>query len=325
MAVFIAVVAASGAYGQVDCRWANDNAHLKFNPAALQQLAKAGIDQQQVLDAMIATARPESFGCWASASGDFDGQLVSVGIAQWNYGQKTLQPLLRRFRESYPRNDLWQSQIDQLMPTHGKTVFSAGCLREQLTAHCIAFLSQQQMKGGRLTDSFRKEMNALFESDLMTQIQADTFVRVLTAVASDIVRMFPKTKVTPIQVKWAIDTKIQQGGFPGDADIERIRQKWATATVAERKAALAGIIKWYEGLCASFDQDGVRHDCDYNVKQWTARNVQGTIDGVAADLIILSHLKSRTAANKSGLYQANTFQRRVKIALGVGSVHGVRH
>lgn len=325
LACWIAVFASCAGYAQDACRSANDNEHIKFNATALTQLSKTGLGQRQILDAVVATARPESNGCWSSASGDFDGQIVSVGIAQWNYGQKTLQPLLRRFRESFPRNDLWNAQIEQLMPTHGKTVFSSGCLRDDLTSDCLALIAVEQVGHGRLSDNFRRELNALFESDLMTQIQVDTFVRVLTSVASDLGRVFPKMQITPLRVKWAIDTKIQQGGFPGDLDIERVRKKWTTATVSERKAGLAGIIKWYEGLCASFDQDGVRYDCDYNTKQWTRRNAEGTIDSEAADLIILSHLKSRTAVNKSGLYQADTFQRRVKIALGIGSVHGARH
>lgn len=322
---FFVVFFSCAAHSGDACRSANDSEHIRFNSAALAQLSKIGLGQRQILDAVVATARPESNGCWGGASGDFDGQIVSVGVAQWNYGQKTLQPLLRRYRDSFARHELWTAHIEQLMPSHAKTVFSSGCLRDNLTADCLAQISAEQLGRGRLSDTFRQEMNALFESDLMTQIQVDTFVRLLTSVASDLSRVFPKMQLTPIRVKWAIDTKIQQGGFPGDGDIDRVRKKWLAATTTERKAALAGIIKWYEGLCGSFDQEGVRYDCEYNIKQWTRRNAEGTIDGEAADLIVLSHLKSRTASNKSGLYQADTFQRRVKIALGIGSVHGARH
>src|SRR5512137_2315949 len=33
--------------------------------------------------------------CFAGLSGDFDGQGMSLGVLQWNFGQGSLQPLLR--------------------------------------------------------------------------------------------------------------------------------------------------------------------------------------------------------------------------------------
>lgn len=35
--------------------------------------------------------------CFAGLSGDFDGQGIGFGVLQWNFGQGTLQPLLKRF------------------------------------------------------------------------------------------------------------------------------------------------------------------------------------------------------------------------------------
>lgn len=40
--------------------------------------------------------------CFAGLSGDFDGQGISFGALQWNLGQKSLQPLLRRVDERHP-------------------------------------------------------------------------------------------------------------------------------------------------------------------------------------------------------------------------------
>ncbi|HEY4744406.1 MAG TPA: peptidoglycan-binding domain-containing protein, partial [Desulfuromonadaceae bacterium] len=34
--------------------------------------------------------------CFAGLSGDFDGQGISFGVLQWNFGQGSLQPLLKR-------------------------------------------------------------------------------------------------------------------------------------------------------------------------------------------------------------------------------------
>ena len=33
--------------------------------------------------------------CFCGISGDFDGQGISFGVLQWNFGQGSLQPLLR--------------------------------------------------------------------------------------------------------------------------------------------------------------------------------------------------------------------------------------
>jgi len=43
--------------------------------------------------------------CFAGVSGDFDGQGVSFGVLQWNFGQGSLQPLLKRmFTEHVERS-----------------------------------------------------------------------------------------------------------------------------------------------------------------------------------------------------------------------------
>lgn len=41
--------------------------------------------------------------CFETVTGDFDGQVLSFGILQWNLGSCTLQPLLRAFQEKDPR------------------------------------------------------------------------------------------------------------------------------------------------------------------------------------------------------------------------------
>src|SRR6185369_10701434 len=53
--------------------------------------------------------------CFAGLSGDFDGQGVSFGVLQWNFGQGSLQPLLKRMCDDYPEtakavfhNSYWQ-------------------------------------------------------------------------------------------------------------------------------------------------------------------------------------------------------------------------
>jgi hypothetical protein len=41
--------------------------------------------------------------CFAGLSGDFDGQGISFGVCQWNFGQKSLQPLLTELNNTQPK------------------------------------------------------------------------------------------------------------------------------------------------------------------------------------------------------------------------------
>jgi hypothetical protein len=40
--------------------------------------------------------------CFCGVSGDFDGQGISFGVLQWNFGQRTLQPLLQDLASEHP-------------------------------------------------------------------------------------------------------------------------------------------------------------------------------------------------------------------------------
>jgi hypothetical protein len=55
--------------------------------------------------------------CFSGLSGDFDGQGISFGVLQWNFGQKSLQPLLREMRDRHPdiMKSAFQSQCDLLL------------------------------------------------------------------------------------------------------------------------------------------------------------------------------------------------------------------
>lgn len=307
-----------------DCRKSSDNSHVIIAKDALDQLEKIGLNRDGILAGMVETSVPESKGCWAGSAGDFDGQKVSVGIAQWNFGQGTLQPLLKKYKQSYSNNELFEFEVTKVMPTYWRNIFDKGCLNSKVTKQCSDFLKLQQSGKGKLNEAFKSEIDALFESETMIQLQADEYIRLLGSVKDSLKRLFPDAAPVGIQIKWAIDTKIQQGKFAGDEDIKRIRNKWISSSVEGKKRTLLGTIKWYEGLCETLDQDGIKYDVDYNVKAWSALVNKNVVSETQSDLILLSFLRSRVSDGKGGLYQADTFQRRLKIILGVGSVHGRR-
>jgi len=55
--------------------------------------------------------------CFAGVSGDFDAQGISFGVLQWNFGQGSLQPLLKRMFTEYPERSraIFQDRFDLLL------------------------------------------------------------------------------------------------------------------------------------------------------------------------------------------------------------------
>lgn len=54
--------------------------------------------------------------CFCGISGDFDGQGISFGVLQWNFGQRSLQPLLKDMIEKHPgaAQEVFASFLDPL-------------------------------------------------------------------------------------------------------------------------------------------------------------------------------------------------------------------
>lgn len=87
-------------------------AHIAFTPLDHRCLALTG--------SFETGATPPD--CFAGLAGDFDGQGLSFGVCQWNFGQESLQPLLQRMCADHPElsRQLFAERLDQLL-----TVLSA--------------------------------------------------------------------------------------------------------------------------------------------------------------------------------------------------------
>jgi hypothetical protein len=206
-------------------------------------LAQIGITRSEVFASIVQVSLPETRGCWGGATGNFDDQVLSLGVAQWNLGQGSLQPLLRSYMTKFGTEQSVRAEIKRLMPIYGTLLFSKGCIFDKkITAECQEKLLGLQSGAGRLQDAFKVELDTLFESDAMIQIQVDAFVKVLTSVRSNLGRLFPGRPPTPREVKGAIDTAVQQGTFPGDADVKRVREsaKRARHSAEERETSEFG-------------------------------------------------------------------------------------
>jgi hypothetical protein len=324
MLVVLLVSSSDVTASQVECKKVGDDTVIAIDPAALKELAQISVGRKQVFDSMIDTSIPETNGCWAGASGNFDGQLLSLGIAQWNFGQGSLQPLMRAYKRKLSTNGTFEENVAKVMPDYWRITFSSGCIdHKEVTKECQEKILSLQ-NNGRLIPQFKAELSTLLETKEMIQIQTDQYVRLITRVQSDLIRLFPNRMPSVRQIKWAIDTKVQQGSFPADSNVTRIREKILKAKAAGKTKSIASLITWYEGLCTSIDQDGVRLDCDWNVERWRKLLLSLTVTDEQVDLLHLSHVRSRVANNEGGLYQALTFQRRATIVLGVGSISGRR-
>lgn len=296
---------------------------IDIEPGAAARLASIGLDRAEIFARMRDTSIPETMGCWAMPVGNFDSQLISVGMAQWNYGTGSLQPVLTAWRDAFGSRRRYKRALKALAPTYGRLLLSKDCLAVPVREACRAGILAAH-EGGRIDPVLAAELTAIFESDEMVQVQTDTYVALLEEVRGELLRLFPNTPITPRKVRWAIDTRVQQKTFPNDEDAARLRGKLAALAPAERSAKLRAILDWYRGLAQSADQDGIGKDWAWNVAQWQCLIDAGRIDPEQFELLHLTFLRSRTATGNAGRWQALTFSRRAKIILGVGSVSGVR-
>ena len=233
---------------------------IRIDPAAAAQLAGIGLDRAAIFDRMAETAVPETMGCWAMPTGNFDSQLVSVGMSQWNYGTGSLQPVLAAWRDGFHSRRRFRRALAALAPTYGALLFSRDCLAVPVRAPCRAAILAAQDSEGRLNPVMTAELSALFESDEMLQVQADAYVRLLLFVRAELLRVFPGEPITMRKVRWAIDTIVQQTRLPPDEDVARLRARLAAMPPAERWPRLRAIFAWYDALARTIDQDGIARD-----------------------------------------------------------------
>jgi len=297
---------------------------IRIDPRRAAMLAEIGLDRAAIFDRMAETSIPETMGCWAMPTGNFDSQLISVGMSQWNYGTGSLQPVLKRWRSGFRSRRDFRRTLKALAPTYGKLLFSKHCLAVPVRDRCRAGILAAHGPDGNLNPVLRDELTAIFESDPMLQVQADAYLDLLLEVRDELKRVFPDGPVTMRKVRWAIDTRVQQKGLPPSEDVARLRRKLAAMPETERWPRLRAIFAWYKAIAETVDQDGIVRDYAWNFEQWQCLLDRGQIDPEQYELLNLTFLKSRTATGNSGRWQALTFSRRAKIILGVGSVSGRR-
>ncbi|MEW4449269.1 hypothetical protein [Qipengyuania sp. JC766] len=306
------------------CRRVGDVPSLTIDPAIAAELAGIGLDREAIFARMQETSIPETMGCWAMPVGNFDSQLVSVGMAQWNYGTGSLQPVLKEWRASFRSRRAAKRELDRLAPVYGTLLFSKSCLAVPVKDACREGILAAHAPDGKLNPVIMAELTALFESDAMLQVQLDHYLALLQDVRAELQRVFPDGPITMRKVRWAIDMRVQQKGLPPSEDIARLRARIAAMPPEQRAPRLEAIFGWYENISQTIDQDGIGRDYAWNLMQWRCMLARGEVDDEQYELLHITFLRSRSATGNSGRWQALTFSRRGKIVMGVGSVSGVR-
>jgi hypothetical protein len=104
--------------------------------------------------------------CFAGLSGDFDGQGISFGVCQWNFGQGSLQPLLREMVASHPE------VVDNILHDHAEE------FRRMLAAS-----AEEQMEWARSIQDSHHRIIEPWRGLLKTFGRSDEFIGIQAAEA----------------------------------------------------------------------------------------------------------------------------------------------
>ena len=209
--------------------------------------------------------------CYAGLSGDFDGQGISFGVAQWNIGQGTLQPLLAEMIAQHEdvMNGLFHDRLD--------------AFRTMLAAPRAAQLAWARGIQDPVRHSLFEPWNGLFKALGRTPefqaIQVGHAGQIYQAALQLCARFGVTTergaalmfdiRVQNYSISAATEAKIRAdfaamagGSAPMDAEIAKLR------SIANRRA---------EASSARFVED-------VRVRKLTIANGEGTVHGVPYDL-----------------------------------------
>jgi hypothetical protein len=314
--------------GAADCRRVADEPFIRINSEALRTFQRYQLTRVKIFDLLKSVAQVETSGCWAGISDNFDKQLISAGVLQWNYGQNSVQVLLRNFKRSMGAQ--FQPFLNAHMPLFGSAVFSDRCLRDKAEGQphpCQTdFLDPADPQQKKLRAGLAAEFKVLFERDEMIQLQMDRVMATMEKTLDFSRRLFGDEFVSEKSFHWMLDIIVQQGGFDNlEAFKNDAARAWAYARSAgseHQRMTATGILVWYAGHALSPDQGGLDCDWRYNIEKWSKLVASGSLDDEKFKLLLMSWMRARTASGENGRWQALAFQRRAKIGLGLGSVAG---
>jgi hypothetical protein len=209
--------------------------------------------------------------CFCATAGDFDGQGISFGVLQWNFGQGTLQPMLQRMAERHG-------------PTFDGTFGSGAAelraiLGKPRTAQLEWTRTLQRASRRRLDEPWRGFFHALGRTAEFQDIQREAAADIL----ADAKRMAAAYGLTSERgLALMFDIRVQNGSIPPEVkrQIERdIGQLPAHQSREDGEVARMRIIanRRAEAARAEFVDDVRR-------RKLTIADGKGTVHGKRYDL-----------------------------------------
>jgi putative peptidoglycan binding protein len=208
--------------------------------------------------------------CFAGLSGDFDGQGISFGVLQWNLGQGSLQPLLRKIIKAEPEmvESIFAQNYEEL-----NSVLAASKSEQMNWARSIQNLKHI------LNEPWKGHFKTLGRQPLFQDIQVESATRWFNS-ASALCRDFGLLSSGAAALMF--DIKVQNGSISelvkgqikldfahidpklskNDAEVERLR------IIANRRASAAKA-EWIE---------------DVRARKLAIANGRGTVHGNFYDL-----------------------------------------
>ena len=208
--------------------------------------------------------------CFAGLSGDFDGQGISFGVLQWNLGQGSLQPLLRKIIKAEPEivESIFAQNYEEL-----NSMLAASKSKQLAWARSIQNLEHI------LNEPWNGHFKTLGRQPLFQDVQVESATRLFNS-ARALCRDFGLLSARAVALMF--DIKVQNGSVSklvkeqikldfahidpkvpnNDAEVERLR-------ITANRRASAAKDEWVE---------------DVRTRKLTIANGQGTVHSNFYDL-----------------------------------------
>ena len=233
------------------------------------------MDETWIATALAVTAAFETADDpFAAVTGDFDGEGLSCGALQWNVGQGTLQPLVKRAGEA---------AVMAHMPIHGAAFWAA---MAKPIPETLADVRAWQAEG-RLDPAFAQELAGFLGSPEMRREQRAAARTIAQKAFAEAERWAASRGATPSQPEfcWFFDCVTQNGGLKG-LGLADVR-----AFIAGNPAPETAICDW---LRERAPPEFATRDCRRNAALW-----RGATPDQNRDLFVLSYLRALKCASQS--------------------------
>ncbi len=278
---------------------------------------------------MLETARPADPAAYATVSGDGDGQGLSLGTMQWNFGQGTIADLLARM----PMADAVAAGE---MPTFGAAFLANARASATAAGRPTALAWTRAWQTGRTIDPLLKVELQAFLTDPATMAAQDSFEEDYRNEAWTLATHWTQTveaRTAPSFGEFAMfyDLRVQGGSGYLD-DLEQLLERYAAIFKADRANAFsvkavsaAAFVSLKEGRpCAIPGSARTRAgghvwDAQANCGLWRRLISRGELPDAQRELLVLAFLRSFLARDEFAL---NFYNRKGLLAAGRGVANG---